>query len=68
MKKMKIVVIISGIITLLFGLTSKGKTDFQKYLGKTVKINSTKYLLAAICGGDIGGGGPGPTTSTSKRG
>jgi hypothetical protein len=68
MKKIKIVVIISGIIALLFGLTSKGKTDFQKYLGKSVKINSTKYLLAAVCGGDIGGGGPGPTTSTSKRG
>jgi hypothetical protein len=68
MKKIKIVVIISGIITLLFGLTSKGKTEFQKYLGKSVKINSTKYLLASVCGGDIGGGGPGPTTSTSKRG
>jgi hypothetical protein len=61
MKKIKIVVIISGIITLLFGLTSKGKTDFQKYLGKTVKINSTKYLLAAICGGTA----PNPP---SKRG
>jgi len=33
------VVIISGIITLLFGLTSKGKTEFQKYLGKTVVMS-----------------------------
>jgi len=66
MKKMKRVVIISGIITLIFGLTSNGKTDFQKYLGKTVKINSTKYLLASICGGD--GGAPNSTSSTSKRG
>jgi len=66
MKKIKIVAIISGIITLLFGLTSKGKTDFQKYLGKSVKINSTKYLLAAICDGD--GGAPNSTSSTSKRG
>jgi len=59
------VVIISGIITLLFGLTSKGKTEFQKYLGKTVKINSTKYLLAAVCSP---GPGPKPDSSTSKRG
>jgi hypothetical protein len=59
MKKMKRVVIISGIITLIFGLTSNGKTDFQKYLGKSVKINSTKYLLASICP-------PAPTTSTKK--
>jgi hypothetical protein len=63
MKKIKMVVIISGIITLLFGLTSKGKTDFQKYLGKSVKINSTKYLLASVCDP-----GPKPTSSTSKRG
>ena len=61
MKKIKIVGIISGIITLLFGLTSKGKTEFQKYLGKSVKINSTKYLLAAICDGTA----PNPP---SKRG
>lgn len=61
MKNTKIVVVLAGIVTLLFGFAAKNncKSDFQAHLGKTFKIHTAQYIVASVCG---------TAPSTSKKG
>lgn len=61
MKNTKIFVVLSGVAALLLGFAAKNRTDFQTHLGKAVKVHSTRYIVASVCGDQKG-----PVTPTKE--
>ncbi len=49
MKNNKICIILATIAGIVFGNFCAGKTDFQKKLAKSIKVDTSKYLANIDC-------------------
>ena len=52
MKNTKVFIILTGITALLFGFATKNQSALQLRLGKYIKVDTQKYLMASECGGE----------------
>lgn len=49
MKNNKVIIMLAGIVGLVLGNFCAGKTDFQKKLSKSIKVDTSKYMANIDC-------------------